>query len=149
MRDGSGVSEPFHNPPHSGQIGQSPVGVKSAGSGLIRRPSGLPSIADILPRCREPLIGAMSRALPSGSFAKTVLIRFDARRRRTAIVSRRAVERADSFEGLLGQDRGQLPAGKLATKRGSLPSIHPGEVGGALGFGLGGQGCEGRGSQRE
>jgi hypothetical protein len=26
---------------------------KSAGSGLVRRPSGLPSIADIALRCRE------------------------------------------------------------------------------------------------
>jgi hypothetical protein len=30
-----------------------PLWVKSGGSGLVRRPSGLPSIADILPGCRE------------------------------------------------------------------------------------------------
>jgi hypothetical protein len=28
--------------------------VRSGGSGLVRRPSGLPSIADIPPRCRKP-----------------------------------------------------------------------------------------------
>jgi hypothetical protein len=33
--------------------------VKSRGSGVARRPSGLPSIADILLRCREPPLWAL------------------------------------------------------------------------------------------
>ena len=38
-----------------------PRWVKSAGSGLVGRPSGLPSAADILLRCREPPLRAKSR----------------------------------------------------------------------------------------
>jgi hypothetical protein len=35
-----------------------PFWVKNGGSGLVRRPSGLPSIADVLPHRREPPLRA-------------------------------------------------------------------------------------------
>jgi hypothetical protein len=41
--------------------GEGPLRVKSAGSGLVRRPSGLRSVADTLLHCREPPQWAKNR----------------------------------------------------------------------------------------